>query len=148
MYRFLTGAVFFISAVTSAPALAQNYKIEMLDTGADKEIMVFEPAFLKASVGDTVTFVAKTKGHNMISRLVPAGASSFKGQVDKDLTITLDKEGVYIYECDLHVMLGMLGVIQAGKATNLDEAKVVAEKLKTKMAMKSERLDSYIAQIK
>ncbi len=137
-----------VAVAASAPAFAQDYKIAMLDTGSDKELMVFEPAFIKANVGDTISFVAKSPGHNIISRLVPAGASEFKGQVDKDLSIKLEKEGVYIYECDLHKMLGMIGVIQVGKPANLAEAKAAAEKLKPKMAMKSERLDDYLAQIK
>lgn len=132
----------------SSTAFAADHKIDMLDKDSNKQMMTFDPPFLKVNAGDTITFIAKHPGHNIISRVVPAGAADFKGDVNKDLTIKLDKEGVYIYECDLHVMLGMVGVIQVGKPVNLDAAKAAAAKLKKKMAMSPERLDEYLSKVK
>lgn len=131
----------------AAPVFAANHTINMLDENSNGEIMLFDPPFLKANVGDTVTFVAKNPGHNIISRLVPKGASDFKGEVSKNITVNLNKEGIYLYECDLHVKLGMVGLIQVGKPTNLAEAKAKAAELKQKMAMGSERLDEYLAEV-
>ena len=42
--------------------LAADHEVKMLDNGKGGG-MVFEPGFLKAEVGDTVTFVPTNKGH-------------------------------------------------------------------------------------
>lgn len=135
-----------IGLLASSAAFAEDHKIQMLDTGADG-LMIFEPAYVKANTGDTVTFIAKDPGHNIISRHVPEGAQNWKGAVSNNLTITLNKEGVYLYECDLHRMLGMVGVIQVGKPVNLTAAKAVAAELSKKMAAGGERLQEYLAKV-
>ena len=127
-------------------AFAADHKVKMVDESAAGN-MIFEPGFLKAEVGDTVTFVVKDPGHNVISRHVPPGADGWKGTVSQGFTVTLSKEGVYLYECDLHKMLGMVAVIQVGKPVNLEAAKVAAAALSRKMAMGAERLDEYMAKI-
>ena len=147
MYKHISGLIIVLAMFATTAAFAANHKIAMLDEDSDGHIMLFDPPFLKANKGDTVTFVAKNPGHNIISRLVPKGASDFKGDVSQNITITLDKEGVYIYECDLHVMLGMVGVIQAGKPVNLKEAEAKVTELKKKMAMSPERLDEYLSKV-
>ena len=147
MSKHLKVFVASIAIFMTTTVFAANHTINMLDENSDGDIMLFDPPFLKANVGDTVTFTAKHPGHNIISRLVPKGASDFKGDVSKNITVELNKEGVYLYECDLHVMLGMVGAIQVGKPTNLKEAKAKAEELKQKMAMSPERLDDYLSKI-
>lgn len=127
-------------------AAAAEHQIMMLDTGPDG-IMVFDPPFLKASKGDTVTFVSKDPGHNVISAHVPDGGPTWKGSVSESLSVTLDTEGVYIYECDLHNPLGMVGVIQVGKPVNLEAAQKAAGEITSGMAMSSERLQSYLDQV-
>ena len=147
MSKYLKVLAVFMAMFMTTTVFAANHVINMLDENSDGDIMLFDPPFLKANVGDTVTFTAKHPGHNIISRLVPKGASDFKGDVSKNITVELNKEGVYLYECDLHVMLGMVGAIQVGKPTNLKEAKAKAEELKKKMAMSPERLDDYLSKI-
>ena len=126
---------------------AADHQIKMVDEGAEGN-MIFEPGFLNAKVGDTVTFVVKDPGHNVISRVVPSGADGWKGTVSQGFTITLAKEGIYLYECDLHKMLGMVGVIQVGAPVNLETAKAAASVLSKKMAMGAERLDEYMGKIR
>lgn len=147
MSKHLKIIVASMALFMTTPIFAANHIISMLDENSDGDIMLFDPPFLKANVGDTVTFTAMHPGHNIISRLVPKGASEFKGDVSKNITVDLKKDGVYLYECDLHVMLGMVGVIQVGKPTNLKKAKAKAEELKKKMAMSPERLDEYLSKI-
>jgi hypothetical protein len=60
----------------------------------------------------------------------------------------LDVEGVYLYKCTPHAMMGMVGVIQVGEATNKADAEKAAEKLIGTMAMGKDRLDNYLAEIK
>lgn len=136
--------VLMLGLLASSAVFAEDHKIQMLDVGADG-LMVFEPPYVKVNAGDSVTFVAKDPGHNIISRHVPEGAQNWKGAVSNNLTITLNKEGVYIYECDLHKMLGMVGVIQVGKPVNLQAAKVAAAELSKKMAAGGGRLQEYLA---
>src|SRR5690625_1910205 len=127
----------------SASALAADHEVQMLNTGADG-VMVFEPGFLKVAPGDSVTFVATDPAHNAASEYVPAGAQSWAGAMNETITVTLEQEGVYIYKCDPHVPLGMVGVIQVGAATNLDEAQQAATDFKGSIAANKDRLDQYL----
>ncbi len=139
----LTSALMF-----TVSANAAEHVIKMLDTGADGNIMMFEPAFIKVNKGDTIKFISTDPGHNNISRHIPEGAKNWKGEVSHDITITVDEEGVYLYECDLHKFLGMVGVIQVGEAKNLAAAKVAADKLTAGMAMGAERMTDYLSRVK
>jgi len=148
MRKIISGLVLFSAMVCTMSANAAEHVIKMLDTGADGNIMVFEPAFIKVNKGDTIKFVSANPGHNNISRHVPDGAKNWKGEVSQDVTITVDAEGVYLYECDLHKFLGMVGVIQVGKAKNLDAAKAAADKVTAGMAMGAERMAEYLTHVK
>ena len=57
----------------------------------------------------------------------------------------IDKEGVYVYQCTPHVILGMVGVIQAGNPVNKD--KVMSELGKITIAVNAERLTNYMTQV-
>ncbi len=148
MRKIVSGLALTSALMFTASANAAEHVIKMLDTGEDGNIMVFEPAFIKVNKGDTIKFVSTDIGHNNISRFIPEGAKNWKGEVSHDVTVTVDQEGVYLYECDLHKFLGMVGVIQAGEASNLAEAKVAADKLTAGMAMGAERMNKYLAKVK
>lgn len=145
--RVLGGIIGLISLMGVSAGFAAEHQVNMLDNGPDG-MMVFDPSFLKINKGDTVKFVVKDMGHNIISHVVPAGAQAWKGTVNQDLVVTLDHEGVYIVECDLHTALGMVGVIQVGKPVNLDAARAAAARMAQGMAMNAERLDQYLAKVK
>lgn len=87
--------------------------------------MVFEPGFLKVAVGDTVKIIPTDAGHNASSVIIPEGATAWKGAIGKEVSVKMDKEGVYVYVCDPHAVMAMVGVVQVGKAANLDAAKKV-----------------------
>jgi pseudoazurin len=146
MNKIAKSALILIGILSVAGAHAADHRILMLDTGADG-IMVFEPAFLKIAKGDRVTFVARDPGHNVVSRLVPDGVPPWKGTVSTDLTVSFDQEGVYIYECDLHTPLGMVGVIQVGRPVNLKQARDAADGITAGMAMSAERLQQYLEHV-
>jgi pseudoazurin len=124
----LAGTVF-----GALPAAAAEHTVRMLNKGADG-VMVFEPSFLKAAPGDTVHFVATDKGHNVLSveGMMPEGATPFQGKMNEDVTVTLDKPGVYAFECKPHYGMGMVGLIVVGDPTNLAQAKGVSHKGKAK----------------
>ncbi|PHS25116.1 MAG: pseudoazurin [Methylophaga sp.] len=127
-------------------ALSAEHTVKMLNNGADG-MMVFEPAFLKAEKGDTVTFESTDAGHDSVSLFIPEGATAWTGENSKDITVTLDAEGVYIYKCTPHVMMAMVGVIQVGEASNKTGAEAAAEELSSKIMMNKDRLGGYIAKI-
>jgi pseudoazurin len=108
-----------------APAMAADHQVEMLNKDSQGRVMQFEPAFLSIAPGDTVTFVATSKGHDTeaLAGLIPAGAEGWKGKINEEITVTFDTEGLYAYKCQPHLAMGMVGLIQVGEATEpLDAA--------------------------
>ncbi len=125
-----------------------EHTIKMLNSGEGGQ-MIFEPAVIKVSVGDTINFKAVDMSHNSatIEGMLPAGAEAWSGQMNMDISVTLDTEGVYVYQCDPHVMMAMIGVIQVGEAVNMDEIKEASNKLKSSFVMNPERIDNYLNQL-
>lgn len=117
----------------SSAANAANIEVHLLNKGADGA-MVFEPAFVKAAVGDTITFISTDKGHNVegIEGMLPEGVEEFKSDMGKDYVLTLTAEGLYGVKCTPHYTMGMVGLIQAGAPVNLDAAAAVTHKGKAK----------------
>jgi len=117
-------------AAAAAPAAAKEHQVKMLNKG-DAGLMVFEPAFIKVAPGDTVKFVATQKGHNAesVAGMAPAGAAPFKGKINEEIAVRFTKEGVYGYKCLPHAGMGMVGVVQVGKASNKAQAAAAAAKL-------------------
>lgn len=141
--RVLAMALFF--ALPSA--MAADHSIKMLNYGKEGG-MVFEPPVVQAAVGDTITFVPENSSHYVQSYVVPEGATPWKSKMDEPWTVTVEKEGVYLYYCPPHLMMSMIGIVQVGKATNLAEVEAKAAKLKPKLVMKGDRLETYLAGIK
>ncbi|WP_394179964.1 pseudoazurin [Marinomonas posidonica] len=130
-------------------AYAKEWQIQMLNYGsAEQGGMIFEPAFIHAQVGDTVTFLPNHSGHNAQSYVVPEGSEQWKSALDKAYTITLDTEGVHLYYCPPHLMMGMVGMIQVGDAKNRALINKKAPRLRSKMALKPDRMDTLLNQIR
>lgn len=125
-----------------------EHTIKMLNSGEGGQ-MIFEPAVIKVSKGDTIHFKAVDMSHNSatIEGMVPAGAKSWAGEMNSDISVTLDTEGVYVYQCDPHVMMAMIGVIQVGEAVNMNEIKTASNNLKSSFVMNAERIDTYLSQL-
>ena len=147
--RLIASAITLTAALSIAHiAHAAEHVVKMLNTGKDGT-MVFEPSFVKAAVGYTVVSTPTDKAaHNSASLLLPAGAKPWKGAPDTEVKVKLEKEGVYLYACEPHKVMGMVGVIQAGKPVNLAEAKVAAAKEQATFAMGKDRFDKALAQAK
>lgn len=122
--------------------------VKMLNSGEGGQ-MIFEPAVLKVSLGDTIHFKATDAAHNSVSMdgMIPSGAADWAGKLSQDISVVLDSEGVYVYQCDPHVMMAMIGVIQVGEAVNLEDIKMAAADKKSAFMMNSERLDNYLSQL-
>ena len=126
-----------------------NHSVKMLNQGSSG-VMVFEPAYLKINIGDSVTFESTDAAHNSASipGMIPSSASSWNGGLSQDITVMFDVAGIYGYQCRPHSMMAMVGVIQVGDdKSNLDSAKAVAQQFKSSFVMNQTRLDDLLSKI-
>ncbi len=141
-----------IVSTVSAPKVelseGSEHIIKMLNSGSGGS-MVFEPAVIKVSKGDTIHFKAVDMAHNSatIDGMIPDGASSWASELSQDVSFTLDTEGVYVYQCDPHAMMAMVGVIQVGEAVNMSEIEASAELQRSNFMMNGDRLSGYLSQL-
>ncbi|EKF40775.1 pseudoazurin [Nitratireductor indicus] len=121
-------------ATALVPAGAAEFEVKMLNKG-EKGAMVFEPEIVRAAPGDTVKFVPTDKGHNAesVEGMYPDGATPFKGVLNKEITVTFDKEGVYGIRCKPHYGLGMVMLVEVGSPVNAEAAKAAKAPKKAKI---------------
>ncbi len=121
------------SLFTTQIAAAETFEVLMLNKGAEGA-MVFEPAFVKAAVGDTINFVATDKGHNVesIEGMLPEGVTPVKSKMGEDFALTVANEGVFGLKCTPHFAMGMVALIQVGAPINMETASSVVLKGKAK----------------
>ena len=115
----------------AGPAFAKNIEVKMNTKGTGGVPYTFEPAFVKAAVGDTVTFVPSDPTHNgeLIKGMVPAGVTPAKGAMGKPFVLNVTKPGLYGVECLPHFSMGMVGLVQAGAGPSPNLVAVKAIKL-------------------
>ncbi len=141
-------SIFLIALLTSLVA-AENFDVKMVNADASGQVMVFDPPFIKANVGDTVTFLPTDMLHNSqsVSGLIPSSANSWNGAMNEKITVELNAEGVYVYQCTPHIALGMIGVIQVGSPTNIDDVRNSVSSLESMIVMNKERVQKYLSQV-
>ena len=104
-----------ILASFSAPALAEDITIEMLNKRDDGAKMVYSEDIARVDVGTTVTWLPKSKGHNVQFMLGPDGWElPKKSKNNKEFSITFDVPGVYLYQCTPHASMGMIALVVVG----------------------------------
>ncbi len=107
------------SALWSQIAAADVVEVKAVVTKFEPEVVFIEP-------GDSVKF-SNMASHDTVSieGMIPDGAQPWKSVMSEDITVTLDKEGAYVYKCTPHVGNGMLGsiVVGEGPPANLDAIK-------------------------
>lgn len=139
--------LFLTLMLISGSVFAANHEVKMLDNGTDGN-MVFEPAFIKAAPGDTVTFKPANKGHWVESKAVPDGAKNFTSKLDEEFSVKLDKEGVYVYTCPPHRLMNMSAIIQVGKPVNKTAAEAAVNELEKRSMQNKGRLSKLMQQVK
>jgi len=114
-------------ALVAAPAAAKDIVVQMKTQGAGG-MMVFEPAFVSAAVGDKVHFVPTDPGHNAmpIAGMVPAGTDMTPGAMSKEYVLTVAKPGLYGIKCMPHYAMGMVALVKAGKGAAPNAAAAAA----------------------
>lgn len=139
-------SIFCVIAIANV-SKAATHQIKMLNS-LNGDVMVFDPPFLMANKGDTIKFVPTDSGHDVASVAIPKGAKPWAGKSGEAVTIKVTEEGLYLYECKLHIAMAMVGVIQVGAAKNLSEVQTAAQTLSKSFAMYKDRLDRYLLKVK
>ena len=124
----------FILLFFTSNSFAANVTIEMLNK-IGKESMVYSKKIARVNVGDTVTWLSKSKGHNVefIKGGVPAGVEKFKSKFNKDVSYKFTIPGIYAYWCTPHKSMGMIGFVVVGdNKSNLDDIKKIKYAAKSK----------------
>lgn len=104
-----------LACLLPLPALAEVHEVRMLNRNATGP-MPFEPDYLVIQPGDTVRFLATSRGHNAatIDGMIPGAGESFVGRIDQEIEITLTDEGIWGIKCSPHYTMGMVMLIQVG----------------------------------
>ena len=97
----------------STPSIAAEVAIEMLNKDADGNRMVYSQEIAKVEVGDTVTWLPASKGHN-VEMISSPNDMKFKSKNGKEAKITFDTPGIYYYWCTPHKGMGMIGLVVVG----------------------------------
>ena len=133
MIRLFTVLFFMFTS----SAYAADMTIDMLNKNADGERMVYSTEVAKVAVGDTVTWLPASKGHNVHFISAPDGIELVKSKMNKEFSFTFEKEGIYLYQCTPHKSMGMIGLVIVGENTdNLDSVKKTKVVGKTKKKLK------------
>ena len=126
-----------IAAFLSTPSLAAEVAIEMLNKNADGNRMVYSQEIAKVEVGDTVTWLPASKGHNVEMILSP-NEMKFKSKNGKEAKITFDTPGIYYYWCTPHKGMGMIGLVVVGNdLSNIDHVESAKAIGKSKKKLKA-----------
>ena len=130
-------AIFGIVFVSSF-AYAEDMNIDMLNKRADGEKMVYSVDVANIDVGDTITWLPASKGHNVHFIAGPEGWElPKKSKNNKEVAITFDTPGVYLYQCTPHASMGMIALVIVGDdMSNLDDIKAMKLRGKSKRKMK------------
>ena len=107
-------SVFLFSA-----ANADTVSVEMLNKRPDKQRMVYSEDITRINVGDTITWLPTSKGHNVHFISGPDGFKlPKKSKLNKEYSMTFDVPGVYLYQCTPHKAMGMIALIVVGDDTS------------------------------
>ena len=123
MKNLITAGVMALFATT---AYAEDMTVEMLNKRDDGAKMVYSEDIARIDVGDTITWVPTSKGHNVEFIAGPDGwKAPKKSKLNKEVAITFDEPGVYLYQCSPHKTMGMIAIVVVGEGDNdISKAKV------------------------
>ena len=131
------GAVFAFVFFTNL-AYGADMTIDMLNKDADGNKMVYSKEVAEVAVGDTITWLPASKGHNVEIIAAPEGFDiPKKSKISKEASITFDVPGIYYYWCTPHKGMGMIGLVVVGDDTSNKDAIAKAKALgKSKKKLK------------
>ncbi len=79
------------------------------------QVTKFSPMVLFVQPGDTVTWT-NMAGHDTatIEGMIPDGATAWQSKMGETYSHTFTQEGAYLYKCNPHVSMGMIGAVIVG----------------------------------
>ena len=129
-------AVFSLVFISS---FAYANTIEMLNKDDQGNKMVYSEEVAKIEVGETITWVPTSKGHNVEMIAGPEGATlPKKSKNGKEVSMTFEVPGIYYYWCTPHKGMGMIGLVVVGDDVSNKDAIAKAKALgKSKKKLKA-----------
>ena len=112
--KFTLAAI--LIAIGMSTAHAEDITVEMLNKRDDGAKMAFSEDITRIDVGDTITWVPSSKGHNVHFIAGPDGWDlPKKSKNNKEVIMTFDTPGVYLYQCTPHATAGMIALVIVGE---------------------------------
>jgi pseudoazurin len=132
-------SIMALIGLLSSPVFAEDTTVEMLNKRADGAKMVYSEDITRIDVGDTITWVPTSKGHNVEIVAAPQGFDiPKKSKNNKEVSITFDVPGIYYYWCTPHKSMGMIALIVVGDDTSNKDAIAKAKAMgKSKKILKA-----------
>ena len=125
-----------LAMLLSSPVIAAEMSIEMLNKDTNGNKMVFSKEIAKIEVGDTITWLPSSKGHN-VEMVASPNSMKFRSKNSKEASISFDTPGIYYYWCTPHKGMGMIGLVVVGGDTSNKDAVAKAKALgKSKKKLK------------
>ena len=124
MIKYYIGLIWslaFLGGFFSGQSLvfAADMTIDMLNKDANGNKMVYSKEVAKVAVGETITWLPASKGHNVEIIAAPDGFDiPKKSKNGKEVSITFDVPGIYYYWCTPHKGMGMIGLVVVGEDTS------------------------------
>lgn len=109
------GLTCLLTLIMPFMAMAETHSVKMLNRNATGP-MTFEPEYLVVQPGDTIQFLAVDAGHNAatIEGMLPEAGEAFMGNINEEIEVTLEAEGIWGIKCSPHYTMGMAMFIQVG----------------------------------
>jgi len=109
MFRFITLLFAFLF---TTPAYAEETIVEMLNKREDGARMVYSEDITRINSGDSIKWLPTDKGHNVEFIAGPEGYELPKrSKFNKEVVLTFDIPGVYLYQCTPHKGMGMIALV-------------------------------------
>ena len=130
---------FFASIIFALAGSANAMTIEMLNKDDAGNKMVYSEELARVDVGETITWVPTSKGHNVEWIAGPDGAElPKKSKNGKEVSMTFEVPGIYYYWCTPHKGMGMIGLVVVGDDVSNKDAIAKAKALgKSKKKLKA-----------
>ena len=123
-----------LMGLLSTSAFAADISVDMLNKRDDGAKMVYSEDISVIEVGDSITWLPTSKGHNVEFIAGPDGWDApRKSKLSKEVAITFDTPGVYLYQCSPHKTMGMIAVVVVGDGDNDISGAKVKGKSKKKL---------------
>ena len=129
----------FFGTLFLQAANAGDIAIEMLNKRSDGQKMVYSADIARIETGTTITWIPTSKGHNVEFIAGPDGWDlPKKSKNNKEVSITFDVPGVYLYQCTPHATMGMIGlvVVEEGGEVPLNDVSKAKVRGKSKKKLK------------